>query len=141
MAELLEQLRDLMKRTVPSDRTNSRNKMAKLEANAARACNLLKAMANPTRLMVLCQIAEGEKSVGELAQAVGQSQSGLSQHLTVLRLKHLVVARRVGQTILYSLASEEAASVMETLYGRGAAGVGHTLSDSCRRAGRGRRRA
>jgi DNA-binding transcriptional ArsR family regulator len=116
MAELLEQLRDLMKRTVPSDRTNSRNKMAKLEANAARACNLLKAMANPTRLMVLCQIAEGEKSVGELAQAVGQSQSGLSQHLTVLRLKHLVVARRVGQTILYSLASEEAASVMETLY-------------------------
>jgi DNA-binding transcriptional ArsR family regulator len=97
-------------------KTSSKSNMAKLEANAARACNLLKAMANPTRLMVLCQIAEGEKSVGELAQAVGQSQSGLSQHLTVLRLKHLVVARRVGQTILYSLASEEAASVMETLY-------------------------
>jgi ArsR family transcriptional regulator, virulence genes transcriptional regulator len=90
--------------------------MAKLEANAARACALLKAMANPTRLMVLCKIAEGEKSVGELAQAVGQSQSGLSQHLTVLRLKHLVVARRVGQTIYYSLASADAASVMETLY-------------------------
>lgn len=90
--------------------------MEKLEANATRACNLLKAMANPTRLMVLCQIAEGEKSVGELAQAVGQSQSGLSQHLTVLRHKHLVVARRVGQTIYYSLASHEAASVMETLY-------------------------
>jgi DNA-binding transcriptional ArsR family regulator len=94
----------------------SKANMAKLEANAARACGLLKAMANPTRLMVLCQIAEGEKSVGELAQAVGQSQSGLSQHLTVLRLKHLVVARRVGQTIYYSLASVEAATVMETLY-------------------------
>jgi DNA-binding transcriptional ArsR family regulator len=90
--------------------------MAKLEANAVRACNLLKAMANPTRLMVLCQIAEGEKSVGELAQAVGQSQSGLSQHLTVLRHRNLVVARRAGQTIYYSLASEEAAAVMETLY-------------------------
>ena len=97
-------------------KTISKSNMAKLEANATRACNLLKAMANPTRLMVLCQIAEGEKSVGELAQAVGQSQSGLSQHLTVLRHKHLVVARRVGQTIYYSLASDEAASVMETLY-------------------------
>jgi len=97
-------------------KTSSKSSMAKLEANAARACSLLKAMANPTRLMVLCQIAEGEKSVGELAEAVGQSQSGLSQHLTVLRLKHLVVARRVGQTVFYSLASEEAASVMETLY-------------------------
>lgn len=90
--------------------------MAKLEANATRACSLLKAMANPTRLMVLCQIAEGEKSVGELAVAVAQSQSGLSQHLTVLRRKHLVVARRSGQTIYYSMASDAAASVMHTLY-------------------------
>lgn len=90
--------------------------MAKLEAHAARACNLLKAMANPTRLLVLCQIVEGEKSVGELARAVGQSQSALSQHLTVLRHKNLVVARRVGQAIYYSLASKEAASVMATLY-------------------------
>ncbi len=90
--------------------------MAKLEANAIRACSLLKAMASPTRLMVLCQVADGEKSVGELAEAVGQSQSGLSQHLTVLRHNHLVVSRRVGQTIYYTLASEEAASVMETLY-------------------------
>jgi DNA-binding transcriptional ArsR family regulator len=90
--------------------------MAKLEANALRACNLLKAMANPARLMVLCQIADGEKSVNELAQAVGLSQSGLSQHLTVLRSRNLVTTRRVGQTILYSLASAEAASVMATLY-------------------------
>ena len=83
--------------------------MAKLEANAARACNLLKAMANPARLMVLCQIADGEKSVNELAQAVGLSQSGLSQHLTVLRSRNLVTTRRAGQTIYYSLASAEAA--------------------------------
>jgi len=90
--------------------------MAKLEANALRACTLLKAMANPSRLMVLCQIADGEKSVNELAQAVGLSQSGLSQHLTVLRNKNLVTTRRDGQTIFYSLASAEAASVMATLY-------------------------
>lgn len=90
--------------------------MAKLEANALRASTLLKAMANPTRLMVLCQIAHGEKSVGELEQAVGLSQSGLSQHLAVLRNKRLVTTRRDGQTIFYSLASLEAASVMATLY-------------------------
>lgn len=90
--------------------------MGKLEANALRASTLLKAMANPTRLMVLCQIAHGEKSVGELEQAVGLSQSGLSQHLAVLRDKRLVTTRREGQTIFYSLASMEAASVMATLY-------------------------
>ena len=90
--------------------------MAKLEENAARACHLLKAMANPTRLMVLCQIADGEKSVGELERAIGLSQSGLSQHLAVLRSKDLVTTRRDAQTIYYSLSSHEAGAVMATLY-------------------------
>ena len=90
--------------------------MARLQSSALHACNLLKAMANPARLMVLCQIAGGEKSVGELEQAIGLSQSGLSQHLAVLRSKKLVTTRRVRQTIFYSLASREAASVMNTLY-------------------------
>lgn len=90
--------------------------MAKLEENAARACHLLKAMANPTRLMVLCQIADGEKSVGELERAIGLSQSGLSQHLAVLRSRKLVTTRRDAQTIYYSLASKEAGAVMATLY-------------------------
>lgn len=90
--------------------------MEQLEENAARACDLLKAMANPARLMVLCQIASGEKSVGELEEAVGLSQSGLSQHLAVLRNKNLVTTRRDGQTIFYSLSSQEAAAVMSTLY-------------------------
>jgi DNA-binding transcriptional ArsR family regulator len=90
--------------------------MAKLQGNAQRACDLLKAMANPARLMVLCQIAHGEKSVGELERAVGLSQSGLSQHLAVLRGKKLVNTRRDAQTIYYSLASAEAATVMATLY-------------------------
>lgn len=90
--------------------------MAKLEANALRASALLKTMANPTRLMVLCQIAHGEKSVGELGEAVGLSQSALSQHLAVLRAGRVVTTRRVGQTIFYSLTSPEAVSVMGTLY-------------------------
>jgi DNA-binding transcriptional ArsR family regulator len=66
--------------------------------------------------MVLCQLAEGEKSVGELEGAVDLSQSGLSQHLALLRRENIVVTRRAGQTIFYSLASEEAAAVMRTLY-------------------------
>jgi DNA-binding transcriptional ArsR family regulator len=90
--------------------------MARLEQNAARACDLLKAMANPTRLMVLCQIADGEKSVGELERDIGLSQSGLSQHLAVLRSKNLVSTRRDAQTIYYSLSSQEAGAVMATLY-------------------------
>ena len=90
--------------------------MAKLEANAARACNLLKAMANPTRLMVLCQIAEGEKSVGELADLLQARESTVSQHLALLRKDRLVTTRRQGQTIFYTIASEPARQVLETLY-------------------------
>jgi DNA-binding transcriptional ArsR family regulator len=99
---------------------------AELRAHAVRATALLKAMSNPARLMVLCQLAEGEKSVGELEGAVSLSQSGLSQHLALLRRERIVVTRRSGQTIFYSLASEEAAAVMRTLYaifcGKGARG-------------------
>lgn len=90
--------------------------LAELEKNAHRATTLLKAMSNPARLMVLCQLAEGEKSVGELVDAVGLSQSGLSQHLAVLRRENIVVTRRVGQTIYYSVASAEAGAIMRTLY-------------------------
>jgi len=90
--------------------------VAALKAHAVRATALLKAMSNPARLMVLCQLAEGEKSVGELEGAVDLSQSGLSQHLALLRREYIVVTRRAGQTIFYSLASEEAAAVMRTLY-------------------------
>ena len=92
------------------------SQVAALKAHAVRATALLKAMSNPARLMVLCQLAEGEKSVGELEDAVDLSQSGLSQHLALLRREHIVVTRRAGQTIFYSLASAEAAAVMRTLY-------------------------
>jgi DNA-binding transcriptional ArsR family regulator len=97
---------------------------AELKAHAIRASALLKAMSNPARLMVLCQLAEGEKSVGELEGAVDLSQSGLSQHLALLRREHIVTTRRSGQTIFYSLASEEAAAVMRTLYAIFCGGAG-----------------
>jgi DNA-binding transcriptional ArsR family regulator len=90
--------------------------MRRLAKNASKACDLLGAMASPARLMILCQLAEGEKSVGELQPAVGLSQSALSQHLAVLRRKQIVRTRRDGQLIYYSLASGQAASLMETLH-------------------------
>ena len=87
-----------------------------LEKNAHRASDLLGAMANTSRLMILCRLADGEKSVSDLQPTIGLSQSALSQHLAVLRRKHLVRTRRDGQSIYYSLASGEAASIMHTLH-------------------------
>ena len=88
-----------------------------LERNAERAAGLLSAMANPRRLMVLCKLIDGEKSVTALADGVGLSQSALSQHLAKLREKNLVSTRRDAQTIYYSLASSEVRGVISTLYG------------------------
>ena len=90
--------------------------LGELQGNAERAAKLLKAMSNPARLVVLCQLASGERSVGELERAVGLSQSGISQHLAVLRREGVVSSRRVRQTVLYSLASREVVAVMATLY-------------------------
>lgn len=91
-------------------------KPPELRRKAGQATSLLKAMANSSRLLILCQLAEGEKSVGELEREVGLSQSGLSQHLALLRRKGIVATRREAQSIYYSLASQEAAAVMATLY-------------------------
>jgi len=90
--------------------------LRKLERNAHKACDLLGAMANTSRLMILCQLADGEKSVSDLQPLIGLSQSALSQHLAVLRRKRVVRTRRDGQSIYYSLTSGEAASVMHTLH-------------------------
>src|SRR5512140_116508 len=83
------------------------SRMGELQRNARRAAPLLKAMSNPSRLVILCQLAEGERSVGELEDEVGLSQSGISQHLAVLRREHVVVTRRDKQTVFYSLASRD----------------------------------
>ena len=90
--------------------------LGELQARALRATGLLKAMSNPVRLMVLCQLAEGEKSVGELEGVARVSQSALSQHLALLRQRGLVRSRRAGQTIFYSIDGAEAPALLAALY-------------------------
>lgn len=84
--------------------------------HAGEAAALLKALAHPARLLVLCQLVEGESSVGELQPITGLSMSALSQHLAVLREMALVQTRRESQTIHYSLAEGPAVSVLDALY-------------------------
>lgn len=91
-------------------------RMADLQKKARHAAGLLKAMSNPSRLIILCQLAEGERSVGALERAVGLSQSGISQHLAVLRRQSVVTSRRVHQTVFYSLASDDVVTIMATLH-------------------------
>jgi len=87
-----------------------------LQAAASQACGLLKVLANPDRLMLLCQLAQGEHSVGDLESALGIRQPSLSQQLAVLRDEGLVATRREGKQIFYIIASAEALAVMQVLY-------------------------
>jgi DNA-binding transcriptional ArsR family regulator len=87
-----------------------------LEARAEEASIVLGAMANAKRLMVMCNLLEGEKSVGQHAEIVGLSPAALSQHLGQMRALRLVETRRDGQIIHYRLASEEVQEILKTLY-------------------------
>ena len=91
-------------------------KLGELHDMASHAVELLKAMANEWRLMILCQLAEGEKTVSELQSVLGLSQSALSQHLAVLRRERIVSARKHAQSVSYSLAGSDAPKVMQTLH-------------------------
>lgn len=84
---------------------------------AAEAARLLRLMGHDARLMVLCHLMGGEQTVGALEARLGLSQSALSQHLAKLRADGLVKTRREGLHVHYSLASREAAAVLQTLYG------------------------
>lgn len=90
--------------------------MERLEAAAGRACMLLKALSNPDRLLLLCQMTQGEFSVGELEARTGIRQPTLSQQLTVLRAEELVTTRREGKQVFYSVCSSQALAVLETLH-------------------------
>jgi DNA-binding transcriptional ArsR family regulator len=87
-----------------------------LQIRADAAERLLKAMASQPRLMILCELLKGERTVTALQQAVGLSMSAISQHLARLRADELVATRRESQTIHYSIASQPAKTVIETLY-------------------------
>ncbi len=91
---------------------------ATMKASADDACALMKALANPHRLMIVCALAEGEQSVGAIAQMLGARETLASQHLGLLRREGLVSARREGQSIFYALQSGPARAVVETLAGQ-----------------------
>jgi DNA-binding transcriptional ArsR family regulator len=83
---------------------------------ADQASELLKALANRHRLLIICQLIEAERSVGELAEFLNLRDSTVSQHLALLRKDGLVSARRDAQTIYYSIASKPAREVLKALY-------------------------
>jgi ArsR family transcriptional regulator, virulence genes transcriptional regulator len=89
---------------------------AKMEENLDEASQLLKAMSSPNRLMLLCLMADGEKSVSELTDELDLRQATVSQHLARLRQEGLVATRRDAQTIYYSIADKAAADIIRTLH-------------------------
>jgi ArsR family transcriptional regulator len=90
--------------------------MNRLRRSAEGASRLMKALANPDRLLLLCQLSQGEQRVGELEALLGIAQPTLSQQLGVLRDEALVTTRREGKHIYYQIASVQALAVMQTLY-------------------------
>jgi len=83
---------------------------------AAQAADLLKNLANEKRLVILCELLNGERSVGELEKTVGLSQSALSQHLAKLRHNNLVKTRRESQVIFYSVSDPNVARLLTVLH-------------------------
>lgn len=90
--------------------------LEEMQAAAGQACELMKVLANPDRLLILCQIAQQELCVSELESTLGIVQPTLSQQLTVLRNAELVTTRREGKNIFYQLTSTPALAVMNTLF-------------------------
>jgi ArsR family transcriptional regulator, virulence genes transcriptional regulator len=93
--------------------------LVELQSKAETVEALLKSVGNRNRLIILCELGKGDRSVGVLQQALGLNQSALSQHLARLRLDGVVATRRESQTIYYSLASEKVArliSLLDELY-------------------------
>lgn len=87
-----------------------------VKSRAEEAADFLKSMANDRRLVVLCELVKGERTVGELEAVAGLSQSALSQHLAKLREARVVKTRRQSQTIYYSLANDGVKRLIDVLY-------------------------
>lgn len=94
----------------------TKSELKKMQASAEDACKLMKVLSNTDRMMLLCEIGQGERCVSELEDALDLHQPTLSQQLTVLRKEKLVKTRREGKQIYYSLASEVVTAVMGLLY-------------------------
>ena len=87
-----------------------------MHRHADEAIALLKAVASHNRLLLLCQLVEGERSVGELAEALELSQSVVSQHLALLRRDGVVSGRREAQSIYYRISDERTHALMAALF-------------------------
>lgn len=90
--------------------------MDRMAASAVQASNFLKAISHEGRLMILCHLTTGEKSVTELEELLSARQAAVSQQLSRLRLEGLVTPRRDGKTIYYSLADDRPRKIMEVVY-------------------------
>lgn len=88
-----------------------------MNETAEKASELLRVLSNQKRLLILCKLGEGERSVQELQDETGLGQSTVSQQLAKLRGERLVKARREAQSVYYSLSSIEVEALIETLYG------------------------
>ena len=95
---------------------DSPSDVAELLKQAQKASELLKALSHETRLLILCLLSEGEKSVSELEETLSMPQAAVSQQLARLRFDRLVSTRRDGRLIYYSIASNEIAGIIEQLY-------------------------
>jgi DNA-binding transcriptional ArsR family regulator len=107
----------------PATRSQPLPPADQMAAHAESAAGLLRAMANPHRLQILCVLGEGELSVGALNERIPLSQSALSQHLAVLRDDGLVATRRESQTIYYRVHAGPALDVIRVLHGHFCAAV------------------
>jgi ArsR family transcriptional regulator, virulence genes transcriptional regulator len=90
--------------------------MAQMHERADEAIAVLKAMANHNRLLLLCELVQGERSVGELAQTLSLAQSVVSQHLSLLRREGIVSGRRDAQSIYYRISDDRVQSLMATMF-------------------------
>lgn len=98
------------------DETLSDTEIDRMVENATRASNFLKAIGHEGRLMILCHLTTGEKSVTELERLLSARQAAVSQQLSRLRLEGLVTPRRDGKTIYYSLTDDRPRKIMELVY-------------------------
>ena len=97
-------------------KATTRDDLKAMQKHASEASAMLRALSHEARLLVLCELVEGERTAGELVARSGLSQSALSQHLTKLRAEGLVATRREAQSIVYRIADKKAARLLDALH-------------------------
>ncbi|WP_236626198.1 ArsR/SmtB family transcription factor [Actibacterium mucosum] len=116
MTTEINQSSDTPSRLPVFDKNMCEEDKERMAQNAQRASNFLKAISHEGRLMILCHLASGEKSVTELEELLSARQAAVSQQLTRLRLEGLVTPRREGKAIFYSLTDDRPTQIMEVVY-------------------------